>query len=254
MRSVIDNDVLTPLDKMPADLTNAYWRNVDYSRRTLPFMEDADLFDCVGKGAVFPENGTALTQIRVTDPRDRLLALDGATLDPDSSSYSHHAVAEGMRQCENKDAEIVVFIRDYILADYSHSWSDALYEAIARFSKKDVYDSLLIAFAGYQRWLNRLEFHFEHEAWGPNVPWATDLSAVKLMGEKYEHQFDLRLLATGNDRYLMARGMENAVVLSPSNDISQLTVWVAQSDPPVVFWGDKRKGDAPDLPEGIRNG
>lgn len=257
MRSVIDNETLTSLDKMPDDLTNAYWNRVDFSGRALPFMEDADLFDFDGKGAVFPENGTALVQMRITDPKDRLLALDGATLDSQSSSYNHHFVAEGMRQSENSDDPINIFVRDYCLADYSHSWFGGLYEAMKLFSKKAVYDALRIAFAGYQKWLNRLEFHFEHESWGPEVPWATDLSAVKLMGKKDEHQFDLRFLATGNDRFLMARGMEDAVVLSPTNDISKLKVWVAQSNPPVVFTADHRKWRemaVPDLPEGVRNG
>ncbi len=115
----------------------SYIEHADLSGLEIPPHEDADFFDCLLQGTIFPENGTALTQIRVTDPKKRLLALDGATLDPDSSSYNHHFVAEGMRQAENNSDPINIFIRDYVLADYSHSWSDALYEAINLFGKKN---------------------------------------------------------------------------------------------------------------------
>jgi hypothetical protein len=263
MRTVIDRGPtkLTAKD-LPQDfnLANSYWNQVDYSGWDLsPYiMTDMDMIDCPGQGATFPGEGTALIQMRVTDPAiDKLTLLDGAWIPPDASSYNHHFVVEGMRQAANPTDPINIFVREYVAADYSHSWSDALYEAIQIFGQKEVYDALLISFDGFPKWLSRLEFHFKDESWGPNVPWQTDLSRVPVTGDTGTHDYDMRFQPVTNDRYQLARNLKNAVSTNP--DIPRVAVWVVQTLPkPVILWADKRRwvegNPPPDLARGIREG
>jgi hypothetical protein len=264
-RTVIDNRRLTRLRARDLpddfDLTNSYWRYVDYSGWDLsPYiMEDMDIIECVGQNATFPQEGTALIQMRVTDPAiDKLALLDGAWIPPDASSYNHHFVVEGMRQAVNDTDPINIFVREYVAADYAHSWRDALYEAIQIFGQQQVYDALVIAFAGFPRWLSRLEEHYALRNWGPWSPWKTDLSAVPIQGIRNRTQYDLRFALSTNDRYLLARNVENAVTTNP--DIPRLNVWFAQRIPEsVMFWADRERWrddqpDPPDVTEAIRVG